>query len=270
MHLPGRFPAHPPLGWACSTIRPPTHARARGPAAWAAIRGSLGRALGRHRKHGAVRDNNSPEDGTGTSAADISRHTLQDPDLTEALKFMHKQIRDMLKTHSSMWDGTLSVIGATEHAIVTPSDALFIRTQPNRAGPFERQVISDQIKRMLKLNAIASSHSAWASPVVILPRRTVKAQFCVDYGRLNNIAKTDACSSPRMENCLDSSGDVRVFLSLHCTAEYWQVPLRKGNQEKPAFTTHCGIYHWLYIPLGLKNAPETFQRALDIILCGLK
>jgi len=37
-----------------STLRPPMHARARGAAAWAAIRGSLGRPLGRHRLHGGA------------------------------------------------------------------------------------------------------------------------------------------------------------------------------------------------------------------------
>jgi len=73
-----------------------------------------------------------------------------------------------------------------------------------------------------------------------------------------------------MEDCLDSLGDAQVFTSLDCTAGYWQVPLRNEDQEKTAFTTHCGIYHWLSMPFGLTNAPATFQRALDIILSGLK
>ena len=72
-----------------------------------------------------------------------------------------------------------------------------------------------------------------------------------------------------MEDCLDSLGDAQVFMSLDCTAGYWQVPLCKEDQEKTAFTTHCGIYHWLSMPLGLPNAPAIIQRALYIILAGL-
>jgi len=218
----------------------------------------------------AVLDDNTPKGGTNKSSDDASRDPLEDLDLSEAPECLHKQIRDMLKTHSSMWDGTLGVIRATEHAIVTLPDALPIRAQPYRTGPFKRQIIADQINKMLKLNVISPSHSAWASPVVIVPKKNGKARFCVDYRRLNNITKKDAYPLPRMEDCLTSLGDAQVVTSLDCTAGYWQVPLRKEDQEKTAFTTHCGIYHWLSMPFGLTNAPATFQRALNIILSGLK
>jgi len=176
----------------------------------------------------------------------------------------------MLQTHSFMLDGTLGVIRASEHAIDTSPDALHIWAQPYRTRPLKRQVISDQMNKMLKLNVIATSYSAWASFVVIVPKKNGKARFSVDYRRLNNITKKDAYLLPRMEDCLVSLGDAQVFTSLDCTAAYRQVLLRKDDQEKTAFTAHGGTYPWLSMPFGLTNAHATFQRALDNILSGLK
>jgi len=218
----------------------------------------------------AVLDDNNPKEGTDTSSDDASRDALEDLDLSEAPQYQHKQIRDKLKMHSSMWDRAVGVIRATEHDIVTPPDALPIPAQPYRTGPLKRQIIADQINKMLKPNAIAPSHSSWASHVVFVPKKNGIARICVDYRRLNNITKRDAYPLPRMENCLDSLGDAHVFTSLDCTAGYWQIPLRKDDQEETAFTTHCGIYHWSSMLFGLTNAPATFQRALDTILSGLK
>jgi len=50
----------------------------------------------------AVLDDNTPRGGTDNSSDDASRDTLEDLDLSEAPEYLHKQIRDMLKTHSSM------------------------------------------------------------------------------------------------------------------------------------------------------------------------
>jgi len=205
--------------------------------------------------------------GEDTSSSD---DPVEDVDLSEAPEHLHKQLREMLRTHSAMWDGTLGTIHATEHAIVTPADAVPIWAQPYRTDPFKRQIIADQINKMLKLKVIEPIHSAWASPVVIVPEKNGKARFCVDYRRLNNITKKDACPLPRMEDFLDSLGQAKVFTFLDCTAGYWQVPQHPADREKTAFTTHAGIYHWLSMPFGLTNAPATFQRALDHILSGFK
>jgi len=205
--------------------------------------------------------------GEDTSSSD---DPVEDVDLSEAPEHLHKQLREMLRTHSAMWDGTLGTIHATEHSIVTPADAVPIRAQPYRTDPFKRQIIADQIDKMLKLKVIEPIHSAWASPVVIVPENNGKARFCVDYRGLNNITKKDACPLPQMEDFLDSLGQARVFTSLDCTAGYWQVPQHPADREKTSFTTHAGIYHWLSMPFGLINAPATFKRALDHILSGLK
>ena len=68
----------------------------------------------------------------------LSEDPVEDVDLSEAPEHLHKQIREIPPTHSAMWDGTLCTIHVAEHAILSPADAVPIREQPYRAGPFKR------------------------------------------------------------------------------------------------------------------------------------
>ena len=132
----------------------------------------------------AITEEKATQDTPTGEDTSLSDDPVEDVDIIEALEHLHKQIREMLRWHSAMWDGTLGTINATEHAIVFLAYAVPIRAQPYRTGPFKRQIIADQINKMFKLKIIEPSRSAWASPVVIVPKKHGKARFCVDYRRL--------------------------------------------------------------------------------------
>ena len=43
---------------------------------------------------------------------------------------------------------------------------------------------------------------------------------------------------------------------------YHQIPLAAKDQEKTAFVTPVGNYHYKVMPFGLKNAESTYQRVM--------
>ena len=46
--------------------------------------------------------------------------------------------------------------------------------------------------------------------------------------------------------------------------------MAEEDKDKTTFVSHMGTHRYLRMPFGLRNAPATFQRALDIILSGVR
>ncbi|KAE9069317.1 hypothetical protein PF010_g26706 [Phytophthora fragariae] len=51
---------------------------------------------------------------------------------------------------------------------------------------------------------------------------------------------------------------------------YWNVPMAADSVEKTAFTCKYGLYEWLVIPFGLRNAVPAFERLMENVLIDLK
>jgi len=62
-----------------------------------------------------------------------------------------------------------------------------------------------------------------------------------------------------MDDCIDSFGEAVVFTTLDAYSGYWQVPIRKEDQELTSFTCHRGTFKYLRMPFGSSNAPATYQ-----------
>ena len=123
---------------------------------------------------------------------------------------------------------------------------------------------------MLRAGVIEPTSAEWASPVVFVPKKDGTMPFCVDYRKLNGVTARDSYPLPRMDECIDSLGDSNYFTTLDCNSGYWQVEIAEEDCDKTTFASHSGLYRFLRVPFGLKNAPATFQRAVDIILSRVK
>ena len=95
-------------------------------------------------------------------------------------------------------------------------------------------------------------------------------RFCVDYRKLNAVTVRDSYPLRRMDEGIDSLGDATFLTTLDCISGYWEVEIAEEDRDKTESASHCGLYRFFCMPLGLKNAPATFQQAVDIILSRVK
>ncbi len=106
--------------------------------------------------------------------------------------------------------------------------------------------------------------------MVIVPKRDGGLRFCVDFRKLNAITKRDVYPLPRIQYALDSLAKSCFYTTLDLSSGYWQIKVAQEDQEKTSFITLDGTYEFNVMPFGLTNAPTTFQRAMDVVLAGLK
>lgn len=94
-----------------------------------------------------------------------------------------------------------------------------------------------------------------------------KYRFCVDFRKLNQVTERDAYPIPYVSSTLDKLRDARYLSSLDIRSAYFQVPLPESSKPLTAFTVpNRGLFQFRRLPMGLANAPATFQRLIDRVL----
>lgn len=69
-----------------------------------------------------------------------------------------------------------------------------------------------------------------------------------------------------MDEFIDSIADTKILTTLEAHYGYWEVPIKSTENPNTTFVLHVGTYQYNRMRLSLKDAPETFQRGLDLLL----
>ena len=140
---------------------------------------------------------------------------------------------------------------------------------PYRVPETKKQIIDDEVEKMLVKEVIRPSVSPWSSPIVLVTKPDGSTRFCIDFRKVNSVTKKDAYPLPRIEETLNVLGGSKYFTTLGLQSGYWQVPLDDASKEITAFSTRKGHFEFNVLPFGLSNAAPTFQRLMDYVLSSL-
>ena len=168
-------------------------------------------------------------------------------------------------------EAKLGQINIAEHFIDTGDHKPF-KLPCHRIPLFKRPIVQKEIQKMLDQDIIKLSASPWNSPICLVSKKqTGEWRFCVDLRALNAITKLDTYPLPRIDETLERLSNSEYFSTLDMASGYWQISLNKSDRQKTSFAIPgLGSFSFKVMCFGLKNAPSSFSRLMEVVLRGLQ
>lgn len=177
------------------------------------------------------------------------------------------EIRHILKRHKKVFDISTSTIARTSiHHTIPTGDHPPINSVPYRGSLQQQQALRQMIQKLEQSNQIRPSTSPWSSPVLLIKKKDGDYRFVVDYRKLNTITVKDSYPIPTIESTIQQLAGNRYFSKLDLRSGYFQIPINEDDKPKTAFITTTGLWEFNVLPMGLKNAPPSFQRIMYNLL----
>jgi len=133
--------------------------------------------------------------------------------------------------------------------------------------------IKEEINRLLQAEFIRPCRYAeWVSNIVPVEKKdTGKIRVCIDFRDLNRATPKDEYPMPIADMLINDASGHKVISSLDGNAGYNQIFMAEEDTSKTAFICpgFVGLFEWIVMTFGLKNAGATYQRAMNLIFHDL-
>ena len=168
---------------------------------------------------------------------------------------------------------------------IDTGDSPPIRSRPYTLPLKHYEWVQREIESLEWAGVIKKSMSNWASPIVIVPKKSApgeppKRRLCIDFRKVNEIQQEVLTERkkrgqislhplPKIDEMYARLKGMKVFSTIDLRSGYYHIALGKDSTAKTAFVMPFGKYKFLMIPFGLAQAPAYFQLLMNQVLEGL-
>jgi hypothetical protein len=132
--------------------------------------------------------------------------------------------------------------------------------------------VKKEIEKMLEAGFIRSCrYVEWISSIIPVPKKDGRWWVCVDFRDLNRATPKDEYSMPVAKTLINVAIDNKILSFMDGNADYNQIFMAPEDIHKTAFRVPdaVGLFKYVVMTFGLKNADATYQRAMNYIYHNL-
>ena len=134
------------------------------------------------------------------------------------------------------------------NSLITPR-----KQPPRRPSKEHAEVVREEVTRLKQAGIINEVfYPEWLENTVVVKKKSGKWRVCVDFADLNKACPKDPFPMPKIDQLVDATVGHPQMSFLDAFQGYHQIPLALDDQEKTAFVTLVGNYHYKVMPFGLK------------------
>ena len=206
---------------------------------------------------------------------------LEDTDIKEATRVSFKALCEQQHEAFSKNNKDIGCTQRIEMEIDT-GDSLPVAQYPYTLPLKHYDWVRQEIETLEKSGVIERSLSRWASPVIVVPKKSApdeppRRRLCVNYRKVNawqpEVKRKDkgtGCLSlyplPKIDEMFSKLGGATIFSTIDLLSGYYHIGLTRESRAKSAFVVPMGKWQFKRTPFGLSQAPAYFQLLIDKVL----
>ena len=159
-------------------------------------------------------------------------------------------------------------------------------TQRPYTLPFKHAIwVQKELEILEKAGVTVRSVSPWASPIVVVPKRTAPGEpaerrLCVDYRVVNSLlppvkkafSKAKGVLTlvplPKIDEIYEQLKSSKIYSTFDMRSGYYHMVLSEKARPKTAFVSSSGKWEFKRCPFGLAQSLAYFQRLINEVLSG--
>jgi hypothetical protein len=127
-----------------------------------------------------------------------------------------------------------------------------------------RRAIGVELRRLLEAGFIKELfHPTWLANPMLVKKKNGKWRMCVDYTSLNKACPKVPFPLPWIDQIVGSTAGCELLCFLDAYSGYHQIKIKESDQLTTSFITSFGMYCYVTMPFGLRNAGATYQRCMQ-------